>query len=99
LKLHKNFEWNSKTMSKPRISSDESVAGALFAELGKDNDDAAMEIMRSESLDSEGLPTPRTRVYIASGEWGCERPVDYQIYAERELMGKNWNSRKCAWWS
>ena len=33
-------------MSKPRINTDESVAGALFAELGKHNDDAAMEIMR-----------------------------------------------------
>jgi hypothetical protein len=32
-------------MSKPRISTDESVVGVLFVELGKDNDDAAMEIM------------------------------------------------------
>ena len=55
-------------MSKPRINTDESVAGALFAELGKHNDDAAMEIMREKYLDSKGIPTQRTRRYIASGE-------------------------------
>jgi hypothetical protein len=59
LKLFNNFAWNTKRMSKPRISTDESVAGVLCAELGNDNDDAAMEFLRSKSLD---------RVYIASGE-------------------------------
>jgi hypothetical protein len=62
-------------MSKPQISTDESVAGDLFAELGMDNDDAAMEILRSKSLDSKGLPTPRTRVYILLLESGmCTIP-------------------------
>ena len=33
-------------MLKPQNNSGELVEGALFAELGKDNNDAAMEIMR-----------------------------------------------------
>jgi hypothetical protein len=78
----------TKTMSKPRISTDESVAGALFAELGKDNDDAAMEILRSKSLDSKGLPTPRTRVYIASGEWDAKDRLIIKFMLKENCWGR-----------
>ena len=54
-------------MSKPWINTDEPVAGYLFEELGKHNDDTEMEILREKSLDSKGLLTPRTRSYINSG--------------------------------
>ena len=35
-------------MSKPRINTDESVAGSLFSELGKNNDDEEMERIARE---------------------------------------------------
>jgi hypothetical protein len=78
----------TKTMLKPRISTDESVTGALFAELGKDNDDAAMEILRSKSLDSKGLLTPRTRVYIASGEWDAKDRLIIKFMLKENCWGR-----------
>jgi hypothetical protein len=75
-------------MSKPRISTDESVAGALFAELGKDNNDTAMEILRSKSLDSKGIPTPRTRVYIASGEWDAKDRLIIKFMLKENCWGR-----------
>ena len=54
-------------MPKPWINTDEPVAGAIFEELGKHNDDAEMEFLREKYLDSKGIPTPRTRRYINSG--------------------------------
>jgi hypothetical protein len=78
----------TKTMSKPRVSTDESVAGALFAELGKEDDDAATEILRSKSLDSKGLPTPRTRVYIASGEWDAKDRLIIKFMLKENCRGR-----------
>ena len=59
-------------MSKPLITTDESVAGALFAELCNYNNDAAMEILWAKYLDRKGLLTPSMRVYIASVEWDAK---------------------------
>jgi hypothetical protein len=75
-------------MSKPRIYTDESVAGVLFAELGQDNDDATMEILRSKSLDSKGLPTPRTRVNIASGEWDAKDRLTIKFMRKENCRGR-----------
>ena len=55
-------------MLKPRINTDESLAGVLFAELCKHKYETAVEIMHDKYLDSKGLPAPRTRRYITSGE-------------------------------
>ena len=41
-------------MPKPWINTDEPVAGAIFEELGKHNDDAEMEFLREKYLDSKG---------------------------------------------
>jgi hypothetical protein len=78
----------TKTMSKPRISTDESVAGALFAELGKDDDDAAMEILQSGSLDSKGMSTPRTRVSIASAEWDAKDRLIIKFMLKENCWGR-----------
>ena len=56
-------------ISKPQITSDESVTGAILAELGKDKNDTAMGNLRAKSFDIRGLQTPRTRVHIDYGEW------------------------------
>ena len=75
-------------MPKPRITSDESVAGSLFAELGKDNDDTAMEILRAKFLGSRGLLTPTTRVHIASGEWDVEDRLIIKLTIKENFWGR-----------
>jgi hypothetical protein len=45
-----------------------------------------MEILRSKSLDSKGLPTPKTRLYIASGDWD----VKYRLTIKFMLKSNCW---------
>ena len=74
-------------MSKPRINTDESVAGALFSELGKNNDDEEMEIMRGKYLDSKGTPTPSIRRYINSGEWDSKDKLTIKFMMKDNCWG------------
>jgi hypothetical protein len=55
--------------SKPRTTTDESLAALFIAELGIDKDDEAMELFRGSSIDTSGAPTPRAKEYMMSEEW------------------------------
>jgi hypothetical protein len=48
-------------MSKPRITTNESLDALFFAELVVDKDDEALEIFRGSSIDTSSAPTPRAK--------------------------------------
>jgi hypothetical protein len=66
-------------MSKPRITTDESLAALFFVELGVDKDDEAMEIFRGSSIDTSGAPTPRAKEYMMSEEWDEKDKISIKL--------------------
>ena len=50
-------------MVKPRITTDESLTALLFAKIGVDKDDEAMELFCGSSIDTSGTPTPIAKEY------------------------------------
>jgi hypothetical protein len=75
-------------MSKPRITSDESLAALFFTELGVDKDDEAMEIFRGSSIDTSGAPTPRAKEYMMSEEWDEKDKISIKLILDENCRGR-----------
>jgi hypothetical protein len=74
-------------MSKPRITTDESLADLFFTELGVDKDDEAMEIFRGSSIDTYGAPTPRAKEYMMSEEWDEKDNISIKLILDENCRG------------
>ena len=47
-----------------------------------------MEILREKYFDSKGLPTPRTRRYITSGEWDSKDKLIIKFMMKENFWGR-----------
>jgi hypothetical protein len=74
-------------MSKPRITTDESLAALFFVDLGVDKDDEAMDIFCGSYIDTSGAPTPRAKEYIMSEEWDEKDEISIKLILDENCRG------------
>jgi hypothetical protein len=75
-------------MSKPRITTDESLAALFFVELDVDKDDEAMEIFCGSSIDTSGALTQRAKEYMMSEEWDEKDNISIKLILNENCRGR-----------
>jgi hypothetical protein len=70
------------------IMADSSTTAKLFAALGRNRDEEALRLMKEHSLDPETrAPTPRTKAYIATGEWDVNERIGIRLIVDDNCAG------------
>jgi hypothetical protein len=79
----------TKGAVKLNIMADNSTTAKLFAVLGQNQDEEALRLMKERSLDPEtGAPTPRTKAYIATGEWDAKERIGIRLIVDDNCAGR-----------
>ena len=76
-------------MAKPLISNDDSVVTKIFTALGKDDDETAFRLFREACIDLvTGAHSPRTKAFVASGEWDLKEKLQIRLIGEDNCCGR-----------
>jgi hypothetical protein len=79
----------TKGTVKLNIVADSSTTVKLFVALGWNQDEEALRLMKEHSLDPEtGAPTPRTKAYIATGEWDAKERIESRLIVDDNCTGR-----------
>jgi hypothetical protein len=74
-------------MSKSKVDADESVKASVFAGLGKNRCDEAIDLFWTSSMENVGVPMPRTRKYIKMGEWDARQRLIIKLMPRTNYWG------------
>jgi hypothetical protein len=73
---------------KLNIMAYSSTTAKLCAALGRNQDEEALRLMKEHSLDPEtGASTPRTKAYIATGEWDAKERIGIRLIVDNNYAG------------
>jgi hypothetical protein len=76
-------------VAKPLILTDDSVVAKIFTALGKDDDESAFHLFRDASIDLlTGARSPRTKAFMASGEWDLKEKLQIRLIADDNCCGR-----------
>jgi hypothetical protein len=79
----------TKGTVKLNIMADSSTTAKLFAASGRNQNEKALRLMKEHSLDPEsGAPTPRTKAYIATGEWDAKERIGIRLIVDDNCAGR-----------
>ena len=75
-------------MAKPDIATKVNLALKFFTELGRDDDEEALRLFNSASLDTKGMQRLKAKEFVDSGEWDSKDKLQIRLITVPHSNGR-----------